>query len=164
MCDYKLVKYDRPLKRTEKILLLNREVFNKIFDDKYLKVLSSLDRDNLSKSYYYYILNFFKNIGLIEDNALVRGVVLPFIIENNKIVLDKALLAVTKNGIVIIDLNSHKYECGSCPLLAECKYGIKNVASQLRLKSKGRSLNEMWDNLISQFASKVINKVALVKL
>ncbi|QIW24817.1 hypothetical protein EWF20_12240 [Sulfolobus sp. S-194] len=164
MCDYKLSKYDRPLKKTEKILLVSREIFNKIFDEKYFRVLISQDRDGLSKSYYYYILDFYKNVGLIEDNALISATIIPFVIENDKIVLDKALLSVTKNGLVLIDLNSNKYKCDSCPLKAECKYGLKNVASQLKIKPKGRSLNEIWDNLISQLTKKVINKVVMLPI
>jgi len=164
MCDYKLIKYDRPLKSSEKILLVSREIFNKIFDEKYLKVLSSQKRDSVSKSYYYCILDFFKNLGLIEDNALVKGIVIPFVVEENKIILDKALLSVTKNGIVLMDLNSHKYECETCPLRAECRYGIKNVSSQLKAKPKGRTLNDIWNNLVSQLAKKIINRVVMVQL
>ncbi|BFH72420.1 hypothetical protein SJAV_03640 [Sulfurisphaera javensis] len=164
MCDYRLIKYDRPLKKTERVLLVNREIFNKIFDEKYLKVLVSQNRNGLSKSYYYYILDFYKSIGIIEDNALTASIIIPFIAENDKIVLDKALLGVTKNGLVLIDLNSNKYECETCPVKAECKYGVKNVASQLRIKPKGRTLNEIWNNLISQLTKKVINKVVMVKV
>ena len=164
MCDYKLINYERPLKEAQKIFLVSREIFNKFFDDKYLKVLTSQERKDLSKSYYYFILDFFKKLGIIEDNALAKGIVLPFVVEGNKIVIDNALFAVTKNGIVLIDLNSDKYKCETCPVKAECRYGIKNVASQLRLKSKGRTLNEMWNNLVTQLSRKILNKVVMVKL
>lgn len=164
MCDYRLIKYERPLKKTEKILLVSRELFNKIFDEKYLKVLVSQDRNDLSKSYYYYILDFYKDLGIIEDNALTNSTIIPFIVDNDKIVLDRALLSITKNGLILIDLNSDRFECNSCPLKAECKYGVRNVANQLKIKPKGRTLNEAWSNLISQLTKKIINKVVMVKV
>ncbi|WP_409366333.1 hypothetical protein ACI49J_09095 [Metallosphaera sp. D4-4] len=75
MCDYRIFNTERPVKKSEKIIMLSRENFNKLGTENYIKVLSTDRRDSLglSKSYYYYILEDLKRMGLIEENGTHRG-------------------------------------------------------------------------------------------
>ncbi|NON63471.1 hypothetical protein, partial [Acidianus sp. RZ1] len=149
MCDYKLIVTKRPIKKTSRNILVKREIFNAITEDKYLKVLVEESKDNMSRSYYYYILRRLKEIGAIEDNAISFRAIFPFIIRGEKVEIDRGIIFSSKDGIIVMDLNSEKYQCNTCPVVAECAYGLRKIASELAIKIKGKTLSELWNNMVS---------------
>ncbi|WP_252896868.1 hypothetical protein [Metallosphaera hakonensis] len=137
MCDYRIFNTERPVKSTEKIIMVSRENFNKLGTENYIKVMSTDRRETLglSKSYYYFILEDLKRMGLVEDNAIAFKAVIPFIPRENSLEVDTGVLYTSKNHLIFIDMGSSKYECVTCPVYAECIYGIKRIATEMRLKT-----------------------------
>ena len=171
MCDYKLVITERPIKENEKVILVNKTVFNKLISDMYVKVLANTNWEKVgySKSYYYYILDHIKKLGLIEDNALSFKLIIPFIKEEKGLKLDESIIYLNGKQILMIDTSSNKYSCQSCPVFAECVYGLKRVSMSTKIKIK-RVTNEiearkeklplkLWHLLISNIISLVLSNL-----
>jgi len=169
MCDYKIMKLERPIKDNGKIVLLNREFFNKLSSENYLKVLSSDNREKirLSKSYYYYILEEFKENGIIEDNAIAFKAIIPFISEGTYIKIDSSILYVNENMIFYIDMGSTTYSCGKCPVVSLCIYGLRKIAKEMKVKVNTDSCGlpaKMWEKLVSSIFQKSLINVNSIKL
>ncbi len=151
------MKIERPVKDNGRIVLLNREFFNKLSSENYLKILSSSDRNKmkLSKSYYYYILEEFKSNGIIEDNAISFKAIIPFISEGTSIKIDSSIAYVNENIIYFIDMGSTLYSCGKCPVVSLCIYGLRKIAQETKLKINSNDCGlpaKMWEKLFLQFS------------
>ncbi len=171
MCDYKIITTNRPVKDSSKAIIVNRETFNKLTSDIYLKVMAIDDREKvgLSKSYYYYILDSMKKLGLIEDNALSFKMILPFVSGEKELKFDDGIIYLNGKQIISIDMSSSKYVCTTCPVFAECVYGIKRIATSMKIKTQSidseiEARNEklpskLWYSLISGIISKILPKL-----
>lgn len=171
MCDYKLVKIERAISKLKNFILLSRELYNKFTtDDAYLKVLVSDKREELglSKSYYYYILSQFKDVGLIIDNAIAFKAAIPVIVNETGINFDNSLMFVDENEkvLIFIDTKSTKYSCPGCPVYAECVFGLKKVARQVgvRLRNIGDVPAKFWNVVIDNIIRKYVNSIKSVKI
>lgn len=175
MCDYRIFNTDRPVKKSEKIIMLSRENFNKLGTENYIKVLSTDRRESLalSKSYYYYILEDLKRMGLIEDNAIAFKAVIPFIPRQSSLDIDTGVLYTSNNHLIFIDMGSSKYECGTCPVYAECVYGIRRIASEMRIKvgnidnEEARDLripSQLWNKLVKGIFAKTVVRLEVIPM
>ncbi|MFP3400268.1 hypothetical protein [Acidianus sp.] len=171
MCDYRIITTDRPVKDSGKAIIVSRETFNKLTSDIYLKVMASDDREKLglSKSYYYYILDLMKKLGLIEDNALAFKLILPFVKGEKELKFDDGIIYLNGKQIISIDMSSSKYACPTCPVFAECVYGIKRIAMSMKIKTQSigseiearneRLPSKLWYSLIRGIVAKVLPKL-----
>ncbi|QKR01075.1 hypothetical protein GWK48_07900 [Metallosphaera tengchongensis] len=175
MCDYRIFSTDRPVKKIEKVVMLSRENFNKLGTENYQKVLSSDRRETLglSKSYYYYILEDLKRMGLVEDNAISFKAVIPFIPRESSLDLDNGVLYSSKNHLIFIDMGSSKYECKTCPVFAECIYGIRRIVSEMKIRpgpideETARDLripSTLWNKLVKGIFGKSVVRLDAIML
>ncbi|WP_236752213.1 hypothetical protein [Acidianus sp. HS-5] len=171
MCDYKIITSDRPVKESGKAIIVSRESFNKLTSDMYLKVMAIGDREKLglSKSYYYYILDYMKKIGLIEDNALSFKIILPFVTGEKELKFDDGIIYLNGKQIISIDMSSSKYICTTCPVFAECVYGIKRIATSMKIKTQSvdseidarneKLPSKLWYSVIRGIISKILPRL-----
>jgi len=174
MCDYRILNTDRPVKKTEKIVMLSRENFNRLGTENYMKVLSTDRRQTLgmSKSYYYYILEDLKRMGLVEDNAIAFKAVLPFIPRESSLDLDVGILYTSNNHLIFIDMGSDKYSCSACPVYAGCVFGLRRVATAMKIKIGGvgndeesrkeRVPSRLWNSLVKGIFAKSIVRLEAI--
>ncbi|AEB95683.1 conserved hypothetical protein [Metallosphaera cuprina Ar-4] len=156
--------------------MLSRENFNKLGTENYIKVLFTDRRESLdlSKSYYYYILEDLKKMGLIEDNAISFKAVIPFIPRNDSIQVDTGVLYTFKNHLIFIDMGSTRYECVTCPVYSECVYGLKRIANEMKIrignpdddegKRKLRVPSLLWNNLVKAIFAKNIVRLEVIPI
>lgn len=171
MCDFKLIRITRSISKLKSLVLLSRELYNKFTtDEAYLKVLVNDRRDelNVSKSYYYYILSQFKDVGLTVDNAISFKAVVPVIVNDFGISFDNSLIYIDEDDklLIFIDTKSTKYKCPGCPVYAECVYGLKKVARQndIKLGEITTVPAKLWDKVISGILKKYINNIKSIKI
>jgi hypothetical protein len=78
MCLLRVVNVNRPV-LTNDVVFVNYDDFVKLGDETYLRVLASDKKwDEISKSYFYFIMNKLRALGLLIDNALSFKVLLPY--------------------------------------------------------------------------------------
>ncbi|EWG06493.1 MAG: hypothetical protein ASUL_09249 [Candidatus Aramenus sulfurataquae] len=166
MCDYKVVKIERPVRNVSKVALIPREEFNKLSQENYLNVLRfTKEKLNMSKSYYYYILERLKELGLIFENAINFKAVIPFLVEDGSLKVDKSMIYVTGRYLFFMDSGSSRFSCGSCPVRALCYYGLKTVASEIGFKVKGNyTLSVLWERAITAVFNNVMSRVSSLVL
>lgn len=171
MCYYIIEKITRSVLKTKSVVLVPREFFNKFtIDNIYFKVLINDNRKSLgiSKSYYYYILSELKDKQLIMDNAISFKVLIPVIVNEQGLIFDNSLLFVDDEDkiLVFIDNKSSLYECSTCPVYAECLYGLKLVSKRMNVKIKEeKNPSELWNLVIREIIDKyVINNFKAIKL
>lgn len=163
-----LLKIERPINfKMSKIVLLPKEIFEKILKEKYLKVLLSENRKEYSKSYYYYILDFLKKIGLIIDNSLAFTLALSVIVNEKGILFGNELIYVDKENKLLIIKTYSNWSCETCPLIAECEFSLKRISQHFDIKLNGQDLCDKWHNLSSEIIRSMIkklNKTALLSI
>ncbi|WP_196770226.1 hypothetical protein [Stygiolobus azoricus] len=176
MCDYRLVKINRVIGKTENLVLLPREYFNKLSDDNYLEVLVNDNRESLhlSKSYYYYILSQLKKLALIEDNAISFKAIIPIVIHEKGIEFDNSIAYVDKDNkmLIFIDMKSSKYGCPECPVYMECVFGLRRIASSIGAKvgkigDEGRYSKlpaKLWNTIVDEILHKYLKNLHNIKI
>ncbi|BFH74601.1 hypothetical protein SJAV_25450 [Sulfurisphaera javensis] len=155
----RIIKIERTILDDNKLLLMSKENFDKILNEKYLKILVSEDKRGYSKSYYYFILDFLKSLGLIKDNAIDFNIIVPLLItEKGLFFLDELMYVDKKNKILIIKSKS-TFACSYCPLKAECEYAIRKISNQLDITPKGENQCEKWNSILNQIVKSNLKKI-----
>ncbi|BCS92602.1 hypothetical protein L3N51_01361 [Metallosphaera sp. J1] len=137
MCHYRLLKIERPTKKSARILLLREEVFETVLNEPYFSVMTSDDwsKTGISKSYYYSLLKDLRKMKLMEDNAIAFRAILSYKYEANCIKLIPHKIAFVSNGKIGVTMKlDQKAGCLSCPLITECTYGLKLVRNEVKVK------------------------------
>ncbi len=149
MCLLRTINVERPLLSND-ILLIKEEEFEKLGDEIYMRVLASDRRgDEISKSYYYFIVNKLKQIGLLIDNAIGFKIVFPFKAESDSISISEGIMFITENKkLVYYHTKVYDYNCEFCPVQNECVYDLKTLAKLTNIKIRNERLNDAWIYLI----------------
>ncbi|MEM0305003.1 MAG: hypothetical protein QW232_06995 [Saccharolobus sp.] len=108
------IEVKRDVSSSENLILLEENVFSKIFhNEMYLKVIANPDYKlaKMSKSYYYYILNKLRKIDLLSDNKLNFTIVIAFSCDKFTIKLKPlmAFLDKRKKLLYIINIREKCY-------------------------------------------------------
>lgn len=153
MCNYRILKVNRPIRKSGRILLLKEDTFDMILGEPYFSVLISDDwnETGVSKSYYYSLLKDLRKLKLVEDNALAFKVVLSYRYEANCIKLIPDKIAFVSNGKIQVTMKlEQRANCLSCSLIAECAYGLKLLRSEVKVKipSSITDPHSRWFNTI----------------
>ncbi len=153
MCHYRILKVNRPIKKSGRILLLKEDIFDMIMNEPYFSVLISDDRNEsgVSKSYYYSLLKDLRKLKLVEDNALAFKVILSYRYETNCIKLIPDKIVFVSNGKIEVTMKlDEKANCLSCSLMAECVYGLKLLRNEIKVKipSSITDPHSRWINTI----------------
>ncbi|ABP94658.1 MULTISPECIES: hypothetical protein [Metallosphaera] len=153
MCHYRILKVNRPIKKSGRILLLKEHIFDMIMNEPYFSVLISDDRkeSGVSKSYYYSLLKDLRKLKLMEDNALAFKVILSYRYEANCIKLIPDKIVFVSNGKIEVTMKlDERANCLSCSLMAECVYGLKLLRNEIKVKvpSSVTDPHSRWINTI----------------
>ncbi len=144
-------KITRPIKDEDKILLLRVDEFRKIVEnEKYVDVLAndSLSKDGgVSKSYYYYLVKKFRDLGLLEDNSLAfrYGFVFDPPLDGNSLKLYDDFIYVSKKGYLIIYDSAYcDSSCDECKYREVCTFAIKTIRDEHGLEIRSTTNREAW--------------------
>ncbi|AOL16449.1 hypothetical protein BFU36_06740 [Sulfolobus sp. A20] len=165
MCLLRTINVQRPLLSND-ILLIEEEEFEKLGDEIYIKVLASDRRgDEISKSYYYFIVNKLKQIGLLVDNAIGFKVVFPFKTKSDNISISDGIMFITDNKyLVYYYTKDYDYNCEFCPVQNECIYDLKTLAKLTNIKIRNEKLNDAWIYLIENVRRDVISSLKFMRV
>ncbi|BDC17284.1 hypothetical protein [Acidianus sp. HS-5] len=163
MCDLKFGKIERPI-LDDKVVLLRKEFFDKLSDEKFMYVLSTHDRGSLSKSYFYLIVDKLRESGLLMDNAVSFSAVLPFKASSEGIWFADGLLYRRDKELFYINMESDRLSCESCPIFSHCIYAIKTIAKDRDIPLIKENPREEWKLIIDSFKKEFGVKVASLKI
>ncbi|MFP3218398.1 MAG: hypothetical protein RXQ99_07335 [Acidianus sp.] len=163
MCDLKFGKVERPI-LDDKVVLLRKELFEKLADEKFMYVLSTHDKGNLSKSYFYLIVDKLREAGLLMENALSFSAVLPFKASNEGILFTDGLLYRKDKELFYINMESEKLTCSSCPIFSQCIYAIKTIAKDHDIPLIKENPMKEWKLIIDSLKKEFGEKVTSLKI
>lgn len=166
MCFLRVLDVVRPV-ITNDVLLLRDEAFSRLRDDVYLKVLASDRRDGeISKSYFYFIVDKLRRMGLLLDNAIAFKVVIPYSVnDRGEVHLRDGILYVTsRKQMVYFDYLSTDFVCDNCPVLSPCVTELKQVAHELGIKIRDASPNLAWFRILRAVQSSLLESSLTLKL
>lgn len=165
MCLFKITNVDRNVLINDAIMI-REEDFLRLGDDNYLKALASDKRGNeISKSYFYFIVNKLRQIGLLIDNALAFKVILPFYIAYDSIKLADGIIFITDDKkLVYYYYKDLKYDCRNCPVVEECVRNLKAVAREADIKVFNDLPSEAWLNIINSIKYSLLENVNYIKV
>ncbi|WP_187152704.1 hypothetical protein [Acidianus manzaensis] len=161
-----LLEYEvsRPIISND-ILLLKKDDFLKL-SELHLSVLSSDKRNKeISKSYYYFIINKLRDLGLLLDNAIAFKAVLAYTVNLQGILIDKQIIFVTNDNKRMIYYNPENsvYQCCGCPVTSECLQGLKTIAKETNIKIRKEDLDEAWLALLEEMRIKLLSNMKYIR-
>lgn len=158
MCFYRILKVERTLKDTEKVVLLHEENFNKVMSEPLFTILLS-DKwkgTGISRSYYYSGLKSLRELKLVEDNAIAFKIALAYRYERNCLRLLSGKVAFVSRGRIVVSMGlSEQPNCLTCGLLTECTYGLKLMKSELNIRSASVNPHERWIESINEITERL---------
>ena len=166
MCFLRVLDAVRPI-ITNDVILLRDEAFSRLRDEVYLKVLASDRRDGeISKSYFYFIVDKLRRMGLLLDNAISFKVVMPYSVsERGEVRLRDGILYVTsRKKIVYFDYMSPDFACDNCPVFSPCVAELKEIAHELGLKIRDASPNLAWHRVLREIQGSILEASLSLKL
>ena len=166
MCLLRVFDAVRPIISND-VVLLRDEAFSRLRDEVYLKVLASDRRDGeISKSYFYFIVDKLRRMGLLLDNAISFKVVMPYSVnERGEVRLRDGILYVTsRRKVVYFDYGSTDFVCGNCPVISSCVAELKEIAHELGLKIRDTSPNLAWYKVLRGIQASMLEASLSLKL
>lgn len=148
MCLLVINNVARPI-ISDDVILLRDDSFSKVKD--YLRVLSSDRRDGeISKSYFYFIVDRLRRMGLLIDNAIGFKVVLPFTVNNKGINLKEGIMYITNDRhLIYFNYYDATYQCDRCSITTfSCVPSLKKIAHELDIKIRSDIPNIAWYELL----------------
>ncbi|MEM3292374.1 MAG: hypothetical protein QXY60_06530 [Saccharolobus sp.] len=164
MCYFVVSKIDRPI--IEKgIILIRKNVFDKLGSENFVKVLSSHDKMDMSKSYFYLMLNKARKMGLVKDNALSFKLVIPFDIKQKSLFnMDDGILYITDDKeLIYINLNVNYFRCENCSVRDKCVFALKKIAKENDISISKENPREAWIDIIDILERNLIEKSSWLK-
>ncbi len=155
----RIIKVERPITHNDKVVFLSVKIFEKVISEKYLKVLTTPDRDSYSKSYYYYILDFLRSIQLIKDNAIDFTVAVSLTINEKEILFNDEIIFVDKKDKFLVIKVHSNITCINCPLKAECNFALRKISNQLNVDLKGETLCDKWSSVFNHIIKSSVKKL-----
>ncbi|MGC9106062.1 MAG: hypothetical protein ACP5HQ_06540 [Thermoprotei archaeon] len=151
MCLVKVFEAKRS-RVSEDAVLLHRSDFDRLKDEIHLSVLTSRDKpENISKSYFYLILNRLKSLGLMFEGSYSFYVAIPFSRKEREIYLERGFLAITRSKRLIVYDEETPEEC-SCD--ERCKDAVLDLAEDLGIRLKEadpiKALQAITDEILSR--------------
>ncbi|BCU69619.1 hypothetical protein [Stygiolobus caldivivus] len=164
MCLLRVVDVNRPV-LTYDVVFINYEDFVKLGDETYIRVLTSDKKwDEISKSYFYFIVNKLRSLGLLIDNALSFKVLLPYKPSYNSISVTEGISFITKDKkLIYYDAEKEAYKCGICPVSYECLSAVKSLARETGAKIRNEELDTAWFSLIQSVKSHVMSNLRFLR-
>ncbi|AWR98032.1 hypothetical protein DFR86_11130 [Acidianus sulfidivorans JP7] len=161
-----LIEYNvsRPIISND-ILLIKKDDFLKL-NELSLSVLASDKRNKeISKSYYYFIVNKLRNLGLLIDNAISFRMALPFTVDLHGISIDRGIIFITDDNKNLIYYNPENstYYCNGCPVESGCVQDLKSIAKEIGIKIRKESLDEAWIALLEETRMKFLSNINYIR-
>ncbi|MCG3109940.1 hypothetical protein L3N51_02237 [Metallosphaera sp. J1] len=164
MCYLNISKIDRPIIERN-VVLLRKEKFDKIGNDKFIKVLSAHERSEMSKSYFYFVLGKMRELGLMEDNGLAFKAVISFEPKGEKMELEEKLIYVTEDKeLVLMDLERDEYSCRSCSIRSMCVSYLKLIAKESGAKVSKMNPRDAWKEVIGHIRKNLVENTYYLKV
>ncbi|BAB66744.1 hypothetical protein [Sulfurisphaera tokodaii] len=166
MCLLRVTNVTRPIISND-IILLKDDAFSRLRDEVYIRVLSNDKRDGeISKSYFYFIVDKLRKMGLLLDNAISFKVVIPYAPDDKGgIVLREGIMYITnKKQLVYFDIYDTTYICGSCPVILSCVQGLKQIAYELGIKIRDDNPNLAWYKILESIQRALLEASMSLKL
>ncbi len=158
MCEFKFTKIERPISE-HKIMFLRFDIFQRLSDDRLIRIISSHEKQGFSKSYFYFLLDKLKALKLVKDNSIAFRMIIPFQ-SNDKIEFSKGLAYVSSDNIFYyINLETSKYSCDYCPIKGDCIASMKQVAKENGVKISKENPREAWNSIIDEIQEQIKNKI-----
>lgn len=158
ICEFKFAKIERPISE-HKIMFLRFDIFQRLSDDRLIRVISSHEKQGFSKSYFYFLFDKLKALKMVKDNSIAFKIIIPFH-SNDKIEFSKGLAYVFSDYIFYyINLESSKYSCNYCPIKGDCIAGMKQVAKENGVKISKDNPREAWNSVIEEIQEQIKNKI-----
>lgn len=164
MCYLNISKVDRPIIE-KNVVLLRKEKFDKIGNDKFIKVLSAHERSEMSKSYFYFVLEKMRELGLMQENGIAFKAVISFEPNGDKMELKEKLMYVTEDKeLVLMDLERDEYSCRSCSIRSVCVSYLKLVAKESGAKVSKMNPREAWREVMGYIRKNLVENASYLKL
>lgn len=165
MCLLRVLNVARPIIQND-VILLRYESFSRFKDEIYMRVLSSDKRDGeISKSYYYFIMEKLRQMGLLLDNAISFKAVLPYNVTPSGINLIEGIMYITnKKELIYFDIYDQTYVCGKCEVLSKCVPSLKQIAYELGIKVRSDNPNIAWYKILESIQQAILNSSLSLKL
>ena len=165
MCLLRVLSVTRPIIQKD-IIILRYENFSKLKDENYIRVLSSDKKgEEISKSYFYFIVNKLRQMGLLLDNAISFKVVVPYSVISKGISLKKGILYITnKKEMIFIDFCDQTYSCEKCTIFASCIPSLKQIAYELGMKITSDNPNVVWYKVIESIQQTLLESSVSLRL
>lgn len=64
-------------------MFLRSDIFQRLSDDKIMKIISSHERQGISKSYFYFLLDRLRYLKIMKDNSIAFKMIIPFRVNGN---------------------------------------------------------------------------------
>ena len=158
MCEFKFTKIERPISE-HKIMFLRFDIFQRLSDDRLIRVISSHEKQGFSKSYFYFLFDKLKSLKIVKDNSIAFKIIIPFQ-SNDKIEFSKGLAYVSSDHIFYyINLESSKYSCDYCPINGDCIVSMKQVAKENGVKISKENPRDAWNSIIEEIQDQIKNKI-----
>jgi len=158
MCEFKFTKIERPISE-HKIMFLRFDIFQRLSDDRLIRVISSHEKQGFSKSYFYFLFDKLKSLKIVKDNSIAFKIIIPFQ-SNDKIEFSKGLAYVSSDHIFYyINLESSKYSCDYCPIKEDCIVSMKQVAKENGVKISKENPRDAWNSIIEEIQDQIKNKI-----
>jgi|GEM_PF-1276870 hypothetical protein len=158
MCELKEEGLRREVQ--EGTILIKENNFTKVGGEPYLKTLAGLREQGISKSYYYYILDWLRSSGMITQEGRMRGnLILPFSGEEGVKIVD---------GVVWAQEDKLRYvklewsTCDDCKLLPTCIYFAKDLNRKLRVPLRSEYPRGAWRELLRELKARVFTSSYMI--
>ena len=165
MCLLRVLNVTRPIIQND-VILLRYENFSKLKDETYVRVLSSDKRgEEISKSYFYFIVDKLRQMGLLLDNAISFKAVIPYSVTFKGISLKEAILYITnKKEMIFFDIYDQTYVCGSCRVISSCIPALKQIAYELGIKIRSDNPNVAWYKILESIQQTLLESSVSLRL
>ncbi|QIW24597.1 hypothetical protein EWF20_10935 [Sulfolobus sp. S-194] len=166
MCLLRVINVTRPIISND-IILLKDEIFSRLRDEVYVRVLSSDKRDGeISKSYFYFIVDKLRKMGLLLDNAISFKLVIPYTLNDKReIVLKDGIIYITnKKQLIYFDIYDTTYVCGNCSVILSCVHGLKQIAYELGIKIRDDNPDLAWYKILKDIQRSLLEASMSLKL
>ncbi|QGA54025.1 hypothetical protein GFS03_05275 [Sulfolobus sp. E5-1-F] len=156
MCLLIITNVTRPI-ISDDFVLLRDDSFSKVKD--YLRVLSNDKRNGeISKSYFYFIVDRLRRIGLLIDNAIGFKAVIPFTVTNKGISLKEGIMYITNDKkLIYFNYHDSSYQCDKCSIItSSCVPSLKKIAHELSVKIRNDNPNIAWYELLEDIQYNIL--------
>ena len=164
MCLLRVIDVTRPV-LTQDVIFIHHDDFVKLADENYLRVLASDKRwEEISKSYFYFIANKLRSMGLLIDNALAFKIAFPYKPSSDEISISDGIIYITNDKkLVYYNPEGETYKCGLCPVTLSCLLGVKSIAKEMGIKIRSDELDTAWLSVIEGVKYQVLSNLKFLK-